>query len=367
MTLIMTKANINWTDYKLQNNAGGGDCGVYSIKDALGLKEDIQTIRNIIIEKVIAIHKLNTAQDNNILKDSYKKLFDNNWVLFQKFADYVITSKLNSQNDYQKAQSSLPALQKIINLANLWDDHSLEWDKIKVKVDFNVSFHSICQDHRIYKSFTIEKYQQKASRKGVWLNNHEINAFLISKGYIFHQQHQDIQKFGGTILEYQSCYLPQFSIFIHNNGQDRGNGAAKGSHWQALLLKSGEKPPLQNFQTQKEGSPENSANIVEENNSDNNTSFSTPTNYETNIIDDLVYFEVTSKSEINGFFYDTLAHSLEVKNNYVQITDDIGKIFDISIGYQAYNEVWFELLGEKGNEIEFNNDYAKFLSGILAA
>lgn len=96
-----------------------------------------------------------------------------------------------------------------------------------------MQFQAILDDHNVDES----NYRERICADGEWLNNHEVTAFLLRKGYIFDGlEDLRVAGSGGTILKYKNV-CKQGKIYLHNDGVDKGIGTvASGVHWQAAEL-----------------------------------------------------------------------------------------------------------------------------------
>lgn len=240
--LNLINAQLERSPFSFIRNAGGGDCAVYSIRSVLGIRNNISEIRKDICNIVEQFGKLSQCiplrgQQLNIkaVKEAYSAIFADDFQLFKNVIIRYYENSLRNDDNNAETIRGLSENKKSIRTYNDWDDIN-NWDHIFKTVNtFDISYDLIIEDHKGRNSrVVIENYTQYkdyASRGGVWLNNHEINAFLLSKGYVF--KNSIVLK--GTVLVYENVRTGE-SVFLHNNAVDVGDNNAAGVHWQGLQL-----------------------------------------------------------------------------------------------------------------------------------
>lgn len=220
--------------YTLKNNSGGGNCAVYAICDALNLSlDDAKNIRREICEIVLACARLEEA-DTNTLKVEFKQIFNENFEIFKSVANHFYAQSISNSDTNEETRLNLICQQRRLVDSLDWENILNEnWQSIFNTVRFgDVQFRAILDDHMVDEG----NYPEYVLRDGVWLNNHEISAFLLRKGYLFDGiEDRRINNLGGTILKYKNAYT-QDNIYMHNNGVDTGvRTVASGNHWQAAI------------------------------------------------------------------------------------------------------------------------------------
>jgi hypothetical protein len=215
-------------------NQGGGDCAVYAIRDALrtvginDLPENINSIREDICEVVEGFRKLSDSNSENYL-GCYKAIFGGNELGFSNFRGVIlseITQQLSANGIGIEARNDPELIRSGINQGNNW---SFVTEGIATRVfnrfgTFGINLDAITQDH--------ELRNENPNDPGVWLNNSEISAYLISRGFVL----DNTEEINGTNLFYTNT-ITGARICIHNNGIDsRDSQLSQGTHWEAVNL-----------------------------------------------------------------------------------------------------------------------------------
>ncbi len=109
-------------------------------------------------------------------------------------------------------------------------DALVKFPKIKVE---DVLINTILEDHSLDINITTpEDYYSHASNSGIWLNNSEMSAYLLTRGFILNSGNPTEI---GTDIEYINQAGQR--IYFHNNGvEDKGADISSGTHWMAATL-----------------------------------------------------------------------------------------------------------------------------------
>ena len=228
-------SSLKTEDKILLKNSGDGNCAIYAICQVLGIEENPENLKNtreLLCKKVIAFKKLAAAIDNDSIKNAVKEIFED-WAIFKAVVSEYCKNSLNAPGINDESKTSIKSCEDSLSKADSWD--SLENYKEIAKIvggDFGISFEYISNDHTLGSNCSNTVYKEHASKDGTWLNNHEINAYLLSKGYVFLKQ-EILNDNKGTILAYKNARTHE-SIFLHNNSVDQGANNSIGLHWQAI-------------------------------------------------------------------------------------------------------------------------------------
>ncbi|MDX1923856.1 MAG: tetratricopeptide repeat protein, partial [Rickettsiaceae bacterium] len=246
--------------YKSIPNEGGGDCAVFAVRDALVLPKnvDVNTLRVDICRSVKMLYDLSELNLKHKIKDhivtneedqqyilnklipKYKEVFSNEFPIMKG----VILRKIPTD---QQNPDPFREIRDMITGCESWEDFTNQSTIIGhlspalrvLEYVTVMNLTSIFQDHTesSKREINIENYVDYASKQGVWLNNSEIAAYLLGKGFVQEDIADEIIG-KGTYFKFKSVINNQ-TIYIHNNGIDRqgddGNLSA-GTHWQAAIL-----------------------------------------------------------------------------------------------------------------------------------
>jgi hypothetical protein len=250
--------------YTLVQNPGGGDCAVYAIKDALKLTADITELRKAICHATSQFFPLwnfhntlerqetesettlqaRTQGEYNKKWKSIKKYYQNIFHDIEVFKNTVIAQyikpKLDNINIHETTKDSLIEIKTNLLKVTDWKDYMFDLEMIQHISNlcniFDVFVNSILEDHKLDKSTTdAQKYYSIAEKSGIWLNNSEMSAYLLTKGYVL--KSRDSTQ-GSTYVIYQNVHNSQEIVFC-NNGVDvsASQSSSNGTHWMAAISK----------------------------------------------------------------------------------------------------------------------------------
>ena len=239
------------TGYKMLHTKGDGNCALYTIKKCFktinheAQNHSIKQLREELVGIVTSIFELLEAEKkspqtkNALIYESYKKMFLN-FSIFKQIVIHELKTKIedlqdeNSKQEMKKHCSNILNMQEWSNLHESPKVLNYIFDKIK---NFGIDTDGIKENHQITKKGY--EYKAKASQNGTWLSIAEINAYLLSQGFIL-AECDTSQKACGTVCIYKNVNNPDQKIYIHNDGYDRGErgGQIAGWHFQACVPKN---------------------------------------------------------------------------------------------------------------------------------
>lgn len=225
----------NLKEYAIKRNSGEGNCAVWAICDSLNISHDkAQQIRQEISDIVLACASLERSEGPDNVKIAFKRIFNENFLIFKTVALHFYDQCVMNVDTNDETRQNLTVRKELLFGASSWENLTqADWKSTSNTVRFNdVQFGAILADHRVDEG----DYQKYVCTDGIWLNNHEVSAFLLRRGYVFN----GIDHFAGTILKYKNV-CTQDHIYLHNDSVDDGIGTeASGVHWQAAELRAKE-------------------------------------------------------------------------------------------------------------------------------
>lgn len=254
--------------YRTIENKGGGDCAVYAIQDAFrhvghNITDETNTLRKGIADTTAKFFPLWTFHNNlekqsdedesshkarvqDIYSDGWQKLREYYQDIFQDIDTFktiviqgYIKNQIKAEGIALLSIKSLEDLEAILQDINSWADIKFNQTVIEQISNlcntFDINIDSIISDHGLNKNNDTIKdlYFSKAQTPGVWLNNSEINAYLLTKGYVL--------KTGGglsngTYITYKSIVDNEEMIFYNNALDSNVSEQSAGTHWMAAVL-----------------------------------------------------------------------------------------------------------------------------------
>jgi hypothetical protein len=227
-------------DYKLIDNKGGGDCALYAIRDALKLGDNtnIKALREEVCRitaKFFPLQKLVNEPNNTDVTKEYKDIFgEGNFNIFKGVILKSIDSSLAPKDLNVESKEKFTQLRTAVNSSNSWDNlHNFIKQIPKELVMLNIDIRAVFESGLSRDKTNSETYYKHVSKEGVYIDRSEIDAYLMTKGYIVSDiEEEDHDK--GLYITYKNVISPQKEITIHHNGTLQGGG----NHWRAAALNS---------------------------------------------------------------------------------------------------------------------------------
>jgi hypothetical protein len=249
------------------------DCAVHAIRKAfeninINIPGSVQDTRKEICQvtrKFFPLSQLSgkTQTKNDEIITCYKNIFNNDLDLFKQVVLLSLTHHPNSVPLYNAIDST-----------NTWNDIKVASKIFANCSTFGVDLEAILQDHKLVNQTTSTQYYNKASKSGVWLNNSEISAYLLTKGFLFASCEVIGTK---TYIKYHNSENKK--IYLCNNGTSKNlSSKSKGSHWEAATKHT--VIEKYNEDHTNEDSSSNESNIYSGNSEFSSTTLSTNTNSE---------------------------------------------------------------------------------------
>ena len=252
-------------EYEMIPNPGAGDCGVYAVIHAMeGENADIGIGRiKIIRDEIVKVMSnfialttyrspdiygaVNISVKGAILNEAikiYKKIFKDSEDGFNNFKFIVsnhIESCLNSVGLNQDTKEKISLYKGILDQCSSWMDlvsniNLVGYIFCKFPC-FGLNIDSVFHDHRLPPERYLNDYINHSSTAGVHLNNSELYAYLISKGYI---QGEPISFDNGTIITFTNNSKEKLALYA--NATDRFSDAvdttviSDGTHWEGVEI-----------------------------------------------------------------------------------------------------------------------------------
>ncbi|WP_119328373.1 hypothetical protein [Cysteiniphilum halobium] len=239
-------SNKKGDEFTIIDNKHGGDCAVYATRDALAIiNHDIGKIDDINIQSLrhdicsttkqfISLYKMiidPSKFDLDQVINCYKNIFGaNNLDIFKHVISAYIDKNLTNQDNNEETRESLNALNDIVKNVNSWDNLSEDTLKSVCQLcnTFDVNIDIILVDHQLPPKSNAQQYYDYASQPTIWLSNSEINAYLLSLGFMYESSKELTQStYKGTYITYKN--LLGNEIYFYNDG----NRQKLGMNWMA--------------------------------------------------------------------------------------------------------------------------------------
>lgn len=172
--------------------------------------------------------------DSQKVLSAYQNIFRGNFEIFKHVIIHRIDVKLKNSDLSEETRENSEALREMLDTCEDWNN--LEEFNILEEIfltnnTLDIHTFAILEDH--HHSLTKENYFKYASKPGVWLNNSEISAYLLSLGI---ELISSANKLNGTVIEYRYL-MENKEVYLQNNAvNNEASSSGQGVHWQAARL-----------------------------------------------------------------------------------------------------------------------------------